>query len=107
LSIIDLSKILSSLFAGCSVFVAVYIYHRNVEREYFRKFRDAIVNYRQLLDEASELFDEVGLVEVGYSISKQLRSICPSNLSPKEVQEFFYDEENENYLRQAIYLWYR
>ena len=104
MTLIELSKILSTLFAGFSVLVAIYIYHRNAEREYFRGFRGALVSYRQLLDEASELFDEVGLVEIGYSISRQLRKICPSNLSPKGVQEFFYDEENENYLKQAIYL---
>jgi len=104
LTFLDLSNVLSMLFAGMSVLVAIYIYHRNTEREYFRGFRGALVNYRQLLDEASELFDEVGLVEIGYSISRQLRNISKTNLSPKEVQEFFYDKKNENYLRQAIYL---
>ena len=100
----EFSKIISTLFAGCSVFVAIYIYHRNTEREYFRNFRNALVTYRQLLDEASDLFDEIGLVEIGYSISNQLRSICPNNLSPREVHDFFYNDENENFLKQAIYL---
>lgn len=48
MSVIELSAVLSTLFAGCSVLAAVYIFHRNTEREYFRGFRGSLVKYRPL-----------------------------------------------------------
>lgn len=104
MSLVDLSKILSAIFAGASVLFAVYVFRRNNEREYFSSKREALVQYRLLVEESSELFDEIGLVEIGHSVAAQLRAICPAELNAKEVQDFFYDEENTNFIRQAIFL---
>lgn len=104
MNIVEISQILASVFTGASVVAAIYIFHRTNEKEYFRGFRNSLVTYRQLLDEASELFDETGLTEVGYSISKQLIDICPPNINPTEIEAFLFDERNINVITQAIYL---
>ncbi len=104
MDILDLAKILSAVFAGASVLVAIFLYRKNSEREYFLNIRRSLVRYRCLIDEANESFDEIGLVEVGTSISDKLRLICPSEYTTNQIQEFFYDEENADFVRQAIYL---
>ncbi len=102
--ILDLAEILSTVFAGASVLVAIFLYRKNSEREYFSNIRRSLVRYRCLIDEANESFDEIGLVEVSASISDKLRLICPSEYTTSQIQEFFYDEGNTDFIRQAIYL---
>jgi hypothetical protein len=101
---VDLPKILSAIFAGSSVLFAIYVYRRNSERHYFSELRKLLARYRQLVEEASTAFDAVGLVEVGHSVSTQLREICPRDYSTNEIQKFFYDDENGDFVRQGIYL---
>ncbi|MDH5694935.1 MAG: hypothetical protein OEZ47_17695 [Gammaproteobacteria bacterium] len=104
MTIVDLAKIASAIFAGVSVLVAIFIYRKNSEREYFANIRRKFVRYRSLVSEANEIFQEIGLVEVGAKISEKLRLLCPSDYSTNQIQEFFYDEENADFIRQAIYL---
>jgi len=105
MTFVESFKIISTLFVGLSILVTFYIYQRSTEREYFKKFRDAFIEYMGLLNEMNELFDNIALVELGHSISQQLREIIPQNLSsPEEIHEFTHNPENKNYIRQAVYL---
>ncbi len=104
MTVIELSKILSTVFAAGSILFAIYVYRRNNERQYFSGLRKSLGRYRQLVDETSEIFDEIGLVEVGDSVASHLRQVCPANYSANEIQEFFYTEENSDFIRQGIYL---
>jgi len=104
LNIVEISKVISTLFAGCSVLAAIYIYKLSSDRDYFGAYRKSLFKYRQLTEEAVELFDEIGLVEIGASVAKELRDVCPQNLSASEIQGFLNKEENEDFIRQAIYL---
>ena len=92
------------MFAGVSILVAIYVFRRNIEREYFFKIREKLIRYRLLVDEANNIFDEIGLVEISRCITNNLRQICPEDYSTNNIQEFFYDDENRDFVLQAIYL---
>lgn len=104
MNIIDFAKILSAAFAGISIIIAIFVFHANSERAFFSDVRKCLVRFRVLISIASETFDEAGLVEIGCCISNELNSVCPKEFNNEQLQEFFYNQENANFIRQAIFL---
>ena len=98
-----LVTLLTSLFTGASVLVAIWVYRCTEDQRTFSAFRLSLVDLRQDVHELDNLLAEPFFTEVGLAISDEVRQLFPTPPSKAELKAYVLAERNHNYIAQAIH----
>jgi hypothetical protein len=98
-----LIALLTSVFTGVSVLVAIWVYRRTEDQREFAAFRLSLVDMRQNISELDGLLAEPLFTEVGLAISEELGRLFPGQPSKAELKQYICDERHHNFIAQAIH----
>lgn len=98
-----LALVMSSLFTGASVLVAIWVYRRTEDQRTFSTFRLSLVDLRQDVHELDNLLAEPFFSEVGLAIADEVRQLFPIQPSKNELRSYVLAARNHDYIAQAIH----
>ena len=98
-----LIALMTSLFTGLSVLVAVWVYRRTEDQRTFAAFRLSLVDLRQNIRELDSLLAEPLFVEIGLAISEDLRQLFPTTPSKDEIKQYVTDKQHHDFISTAIH----
>ncbi|HBC3478279.1 TPA: hypothetical protein KDY95_003418 [Vibrio cholerae] len=104
MDIVELAQVAGSIFTGASVLFAMFVYRRNSDKEMFKEFRLSMIDFKHNIQEIDRLLAEPLFSEVSSNIALELEKILPDNCTKEQFVEFMTNEENHDFIGQAIHI---